>query len=285
MGKVGLGEVYKTVLITGATSGIGRATALYLSRRGYRVWGTGRDQDRLRELEALARTESLPLHLWRLDVTDATAISEALPRIIEEAGTLDALVNNAGYGLLGPLEELSLEELRAQFETNLFGVLRMVQGVLPHMRERRGGTIINVGSVSGHISSPGGGAYAASKFALRGLSQGLRMELSQFGINVVLVEPGLIRTNFHTRQTLGQRALDPQSPYYSYAKGIRERSERRQGRAADPITVAKRVQAILGSRRPHFSYTVGMDARAGVLAARWMPEGLLQFFVKRFIAG
>ncbi len=189
-----------TVLITGSSSGIGQVTALYLARRGYHVLATSRQLARLDGLMAQARSDSLPISAYQLDVNSPPSVEEAVPQILDQVGGLDGLVNNAGYGLWGCLEDLTLEEVKSQFETNLFAVLRMSQAVLPHMRERHSGTIINVGSVSGRIGAPAGGAYAASKSALAGLSRVLRMEVAQFGIRVVLIEPGVIRTHPRLRE-------------------------------------------------------------------------------------
>ena len=214
----------KTVLITGASSGIGKATALYLAHRRYHVLATSRELSRLDELMAHAKTDSLPISAYQLDVNEPASVEQVIPQILDHVGGLDALVNNAGYGLWGYLEDLTIEEVKAQFETNLFAVLRMSQAVLGHLRERHSGTIVNVGSVTGHVASPAGGAYAASKFALLGLSRVLRMEVAQFGIRVVLVEPGLFRTNFNQNLVFGERVLDSQSPYHTYARRIRKSS-------------------------------------------------------------
>ena len=175
-----------TVFITGASSGIGKATALYLARRGYRVVATSRELSRLDELTEQPQSGSAAILTYQLDINEPASVEEVVPRIISEASGLDALINNAGYGLWGCLEQLTVEEVKAQFETNLFAVLRMSQAVLPSLRERGGGTIVNVGSVVGQISSPAGGAYSASKFVLESVTKVLRMEAAQFGIRVVL---------------------------------------------------------------------------------------------------
>ena len=162
-----------TVLITGASSGIGKATALYLARRGYHVLASSRELGRLDELMAQGGAESLPISAHQLDVNDQVSVAAVVPRILDQVGALDALINNAGYGLWGCLEDLTMEEVKVQFETNLFAVLRMSQAVLPHMRERRRGTIINVGSVAGRIGSPGGGAICRQQIRPGGPDQGL----------------------------------------------------------------------------------------------------------------
>ena len=273
----------KTVLITGASSGIGEATALHLARRGYRVLATSRELSRLERLMAQDRSPSLDILPYQIDVNEAASVESVVPSMLEGVGSLDGLVNNAGYGLWGCLEDLTIEEVKAQFETNVFAVLRMSQAVLPHMRERGGGTIINVGSVAGRIGSPAGGAYAASKFALEGLSKVLRMEVAQFGVRVVLIEPGLFRTNFFRDRVVGERALDPRSQYYGYASRIGGHSEGNQRWAGDPAKVAKLIAKVLESRHPRQRYPVGIDARLGTLASRLLPDGLLEYIVKRVI--
>ena len=274
----------QNVLITGASAGIGQATAIHLARKGYHVVATSRKLDRLDDLTSLARTESLSLSAYQLDVNDPASVGKVVPEIIEEAGGLDSLVNNAGYGLRGCLEDLTMEEVKAQFETNLFAVLRMCQAVLPHMRERQWGTIVNVGSVAGHIGIPGGGAYAASKSALACISKVLRMEVAQFGVRVVLIEPGLFRTRFHENQVVGQGVLDPSSPFYDYSQWIRRNAGRSQRWAGNPMRVAKAIGSLLEAKHPGPSYAVGADARLGMLAVRLLPDRLLDFIVGNVVA-
>ena len=182
----------QTILITGATSGIGRDAALYLASRGHRVIGTGRNE------RALAELRDAGVHALRMDVTDDASIASAAAQVdaITDGYGLDVLVNNAGYGLFGPLEMLSDRDVRAQFDTNVFGLLAVTRTFLPQMRERGAGKIINVSSVGGRLTLPLGGAYNATKYAVESMSDALRMEVKQFGVSVVLIEPGYIKTNF-----------------------------------------------------------------------------------------
>ncbi len=253
------GRVRVTAVVTGASSGIGRATALRLAREGYHVVATSRDVNR------------------------SESVDEVVPQLLDDAGRVDALVNNAGYGLWGCLEDVSIDEVKAQFETNVFGVLRLTQAFLPHMRERTNGTIVNVGSVSGQIGSPAGGAYAASKFALRGLTTVMRMELAPFGLRVVLIEPGLFRTQFMQNRVIGRKALDPKSPYSLHTQRIARSSGSHQRWAGDPDRVARTIARIIKSRRPKARYTVGADAFLGSLAARLLPDSVLHYIVMRTI--
>ena len=273
-----------TVLITGASAGIGNATALYLARRGYHVAATSRKLSRLDELMSVARSDSLSISAYQLDINEPASVADVVPEIIGQNGALYALINNAGYGLWGCLEDLTMEEVKAQFETNFFAVLRMSQAVLPGMRDRGSGIIVNVGSVLGCIGSPAVGAYSATKFALVGLTSVLRMELAQFGIRAVLIEPGLFRTNFHRDKVIGERALDPQSPYWSYVGRIRSNSGEYRLWGADPSKVAKTIGRVLSAKHPRPRYAVGIDARLGTLAVRLLPERFVQYMVQRFVA-
>ena len=273
-----------TVLITGASAGIGKATALYLARRGYHVAATSRKLSRLDELMSVARSDSLSISAYQLDINEPASVADVVPEIIGQNGALYALINNAGYGLWGCLEDLTMEEVKAQFETNFFAVLRMSQAVLPGMRDRGSGIIVNVGSVLGCIGSPAVGAYSATKFALVGLTSVLRMELAQFGIRAVLIEPGLFRTNFHRDKVIGERALDPESPYWSYVGRIRSNSGEYRLWGADPSKVAKTIGRVLSAKHPRPRYTVGIDARLGTLAVRLLPERFVQYMVQRFVA-
>lgn len=272
-----------TVLITGASSGIGKVTALHLARAGYHVAATTRKLDRLDELVDLAETESLSITPYELDINDSSLVTKVMPEILARVGKLDGLINNAGYGLWGCLEDLTAEELKAQFDTNLFAVFSLSQAVLPHMRERGHGTIINVGSVVGRLGIPAGGAYCASKFALEGLSRVMRMEVASFGVRVVLIEPGLFKTNFHNNRVMGAQVFDAGSPYYKYSQRIKKNSNGNQSWAADPMKVAKLIGKVLRAKRTRPSYAVGIDAKLGVLATRLLPDGLIEFVMKRAV--
>ena len=263
------------VLITGASSGIGLATALYMAERGYRVVGTSRSKDRLAGLEEEASRRGLPVAGVELDINSEAGLTDALAAIAEEHGPVSVLVNNAGYGLFGPVQTLTTEELRAQFETNVFAVARLMRAVLPGMIEQGGGTIVNVSSILGRIGAPFHGAYAASKFALEGLSESFRTEAWPLGVRVVLVEPGLIRTAFPDNQAMAAGIeSDDAASYDRYLRRYRGRVRGAFERGADPVRVAKVVHGIVRSRRPRFRYPVGVDSRSGSLGARLLPEGV-----------
>jgi len=202
----------KAVLITGATDGLGKAAAILLAERGYRVYAAGRSAEKRAALDELAQAKNLPMKSLELDVTSDDSVRVAVQHVLAEAGAIDILINNAGLGYMAVVEELKMEDMRQQFETNVFGVLRVTQAVLPQMRERRSGRILMISSVAGLVSPQTYGAYSASKHALEGLSNALRLELYPFGIEVILIEPGYIVTNF--RQTAAELA----KPYLDAAQ-------------------------------------------------------------------
>ena len=261
------------VLITGASSGIGMATALYMAERGYRVVGTSRVRERLAGLEAEAARRGLPVAGVELDINNEAGLADALAAVVAEHGPVSVLVNNAGYGLFGPVQTLTTDELRAQFETNVFAVARLIRAVLPGMIDRGGGTIVNVSSILGRIGAPFHGAYASSKFALEGLSESLRTEVWPLGVRVVLVEPGLVSTAFPDNQAMAAAIeSDDAAPYDRYLSRYRSRARGAFDRGRDPVLVAKVIHGIARSRRPRFRYPVGIDSRFGSLAARVLPE-------------
>jgi NAD(P)-dependent dehydrogenase (short-subunit alcohol dehydrogenase family) len=204
---MGAERALQVVLITGATDGLGKAAALLLAARGYHVFAAGRSVERRARLDTLAYEKQLPLETVELDVCDDASVQRVVNGVLAKAGAIDVLINNAGVNYTGTLEDLRLEDWKRQFETNVFGVVRVTQAVLPHMRERRRGRIVMMSSVSGFVTPPAQGAYSSSKHALEGLSNALRLEMYSFGIDVVLIEPGYIVTGIQ------QAALELSKPY------------------------------------------------------------------------
>ncbi len=203
----------KVAVVTGSSSGIGYETSLTLSRNGFLTYATMRNLNKKENIKSLAEKEKLPLKMIELDVTDDGSVKNAIQSIKGEANRIDVLVNNAGYGVNGAFEDLAMEEIRAQYETNLFGVIRVTQAVLPIMRKQKSGIIVNISSGAGRFGYPGGSAYVSTKFAIEGLSESMAYELEPFGIRVVLVEPGVIRTNFVNSMVAAKKSQDPNSPY------------------------------------------------------------------------
>src|SRR5919106_2638905 len=201
-------------VVTGSSSGIGYETSLLMARNGFFTYATMRSTDKSNKIIDLIRNEKLPLEVLRLDVTDDKSVKEAIERIANEQGRIDVLVNNAGYALLGPLEELSIQEFKEQFETNVFGVVRVTKEILPIMRRQLHGTIVDISSIAGKIGFPLTSAYVSSKFALEGLSESIAYEIEQFGIKIILIEPGVIKTNFNNNIKVGKRVtITSNSPY------------------------------------------------------------------------
>ncbi len=269
------------VLITGSSSGIGLATSLYLARRGYTVWATMRNLERASELRAIAQSERLPIEIAPLDVRDEASVRSAVEKIINQSGRIDVLINNAGYGLRGAVEEVSLDEWQEQFETNFFGAIRVTQAVLPQMRAQRSGAIVNISSVLGRMAIPFSGPYTASKFALEGLTETLRYELAPFNIKVILIEPGFIATRFQENAQIAQAAQREESPYSLLKKASGRRVQRNIYRAAPPERVAETIYRALIHPKPKLRYPVGRDARLVLPLRRFLPEGLFELVLKR----
>lgn len=260
------------VLITGASSGIGKATALFLAERGYTVIATSRVASRLDDLHSEAKQRGASVIGVELDINSEDSVAFVVPELIERHGAIDVLVNNAGFGLWGPVEVLSTAELKSQFETNFFAAVRMMQAVLPAMIEQRRGAIVNISSVLGRIGTPFNGAYVSSKFALEGISESLKVEVQPFGVRVAMVEPGLFRTSFPDNSVRGEAADDDSSTYYPYIRKQGENHDLFELLGGDPMRVARVVHKIITSPAPNFRNPVGIDARAGTLAARLLPE-------------
>ena len=253
-------------VVTGSSSGIGFETSLLLARNGFFTYATMRNLGKSNKIIELKQKEKLPLEVLKLDVADDKSVKEAIEKIANEQETIDVLVNNAGYGLLGPLEELSIEEFKEQFEANVFGVIRVTQSVLPIMRMQRHGTIVNISSVAGRMGFPLTPAYVSSKFALEGLSESMAYELEQFGIKVILIEPGVIKTNFDNNLKIGKNVSTTTNDYCSPYAEITEKRiaafKPRFKNGSSPIEVAKVILNAITSRNvpPESRYLVGNDA-------------------------
>jgi NAD(P)-dependent dehydrogenase (short-subunit alcohol dehydrogenase family) len=248
----------KSVLITGATDGLGKALALLLAARGYRVFAAGRSAQKLAQLEALAREKRLPLESLALDVCSDDSVQRAVNDVLGKAGDIDVLVNNAGVNYTAAVEDLSMEDWRAQFETNFFGVLRVTRAILPHMRERRSGRILMMSSLSGLITPPTQGAYSSSKHALEGLSNALRMELYPFGIDVVLIEPGYIITGIQKASAeLSKPYVKNGGPYAPlYARFFTSVNDTRAKSTTTPEDCARVMLHAIETPRPKPRYGV-----------------------------
>ncbi|MCY7418922.1 MAG: oxidoreductase [Chloroflexi bacterium] len=268
-------------LVTGASSGIGEATARTLLNLGCTVYAGARQVDRMAELAALGS------HTIALDVTDDAAMVAAVDRILQEQGRIDVLVNNAGYGAYGAMEDVSSAEARRQFDVNLFGLARLTQLVLPGMRARKRGRIVNIASVGGHIYGPMGSWYHATKFAVEGFSDALRLELAPFGIQVVIIEPGEIRTAWGGIAADSLRETSGSGAYAEQARTVAKVLERSlsSGTGSPPELVAETIGRAVTSRRPKTRYAVGRGARTLILARRLLPDRVFDRVMRRLFAG
>ena len=259
----------RTVLITGCSTGIGRATAVHLAARGHRVYATARRP------ESIADLESEGCKTLTLDVTDDASMRAAVRTVEDAEGAVDALVNNAGYSIQGPFEEAAMDDVRKQFETNVFGAVALTQMVLPKMREQRWGRIVNVSSMGGRITLPGGAFYHATKHALEAISDVARFELKPFGIAVVLIEPGIIRTQFGDTAVASVEEAD--GPYASFNASLKKLLDSAYSgplakAGVGPERVAKTIGKAIESRRPKTRYVVPAATMGILFARRVLPD-------------
>lgn len=256
-------ERSSVAVVTGSSSGIGLETSLLLARSGFHTYATVRNIDRAHQLVDIVKKEKnkLPLEVLPLDITEDNSVKSTIDKILEESGRIDVVVNNAGYGLIGALEDIPMEQVKAHFDTNLFGPIRVMQNVLPIMRKQRSGTIVNISSMGGRIAFPLSSTYSGTKFALEGVTDSLGYEVEQFGIKVILIEPGVVRTNFAKSMKKIGKTKNPNSPYAKLLE-IREatRKERLESSSVTPDEVAKVVLKAITSPNPDARYVVGDDA-------------------------
>jgi NAD(P)-dependent dehydrogenase (short-subunit alcohol dehydrogenase family) len=247
----------KVAIVTGSSSGIGFETALALAREGYYTYATMRDTKKGNQIKEVAKKENLKLEVLEIDVNKDETVQAAINKIVNEKSRIDVLVNNAGYGLFGCLEDLSMDDLKAQFETNFFGIVRTSQAVIPVMRKQKSGIIVNISSVAGRIGFPVSPAYISSKFALEGLSESMRYELSPFGINIIIIEPGVIKTNFMSST---KKSMKPDSVYKDITNKVIMGISMMAEMGTSPQEVAKTIIKAIKSENPLPRYVVGNDA-------------------------
>jgi NAD(P)-dependent dehydrogenase (short-subunit alcohol dehydrogenase family) len=273
----------KVVIITGSSSGIGLESALLLARNSYITYATMRSPEKDTSIKAAVQKEHLPIRVIQLDVNDDNSVKSAIDHIVSEAGRIDVLVNNAGYSLGGALEDLSMDEIQSQYETNLFGLIRVTQAVIPTMRKQRSGRIINISSGAGIFGFPGYSAYVSTKFAVEGLSESIAYELEPFGIKVILIEPGFIRTNFTQPTIVGKKAQDPESPYSEMMQKIMASASELIKNASPAELVANIILDAASNPNPRLRYLAGKDVESWAAGKKNMDE--LEFFnmIKRII--
>lgn len=258
----------KVVLITGVSSGIGKALAEQLASEGYRVYGTVRTRSETRAYETVS-----------MDVTNEQSVAAGIARVLEKEGRIDILVNNAGMGIAGSVEEALVSEAYRQLDVNFFGVLRVVKLVLPGMRERQSGLILNVSSIGGVMGIPFQGHYTASKFALEGLSEVIHLEASRLGIKVVIVEPGDVRTGFTAKREIHEAHKNSHYPWFGRAV---EAIVFDESHGLTPEYCARRIAKIIGKRTPRFRYVVSLPSQKVTVALyRLLPYRLFARFLQR----
>ena len=269
----------KTALVTGASSGIGEATALKLQELGYTVYGAARRTDRLHRLTDRG------IRPLAMDVTDDASMQAGIEKIVTETGRIDVLVNNAGYGSYGALEDVPLEEARYQFEVNVFGAIRLTQLALPHMRAQRSGTVVNITSMGGKVHTPLGGWYHGTKFALEALSDCLRVEAKPFGIDVVVIEPGGIATEWGgiAADKLEKSSTDGAYAAQAAAVASALRSEANAERNSPPSVIADTIGRAVTARRPRTRYAKGFGARPLIALRRILPDRAFDAVISRAI--
>ncbi len=264
------------ILVTGASSGIGLATAVYLAKHRFEVYVTLRDLGHRDALDAEAARHNVKLNVLQLDVNDQTSIDKAVNTVVERSGGIYAVINNAGILIRGYFEDLSDEEMRRVFNTNVFGTMAVTRTVLPFMRAAQRGRIIIMSSAGGKIASPGASAYCSSKFALEGFGESLAQEVLPFGVHVSLIEPGFIQTElFGRNRHTAANASDPSRPYYQWFQRVEALTDEQLRRVGKPpIKVAKAVYAALTADRPRLRYIVGRRAKLLINLRRYAPGEL-----------
>ena len=274
----------KIAVVTGTSTGIGFETALALAREGYYTYATMRDTTKSQKIKELGQKENLKINVLKLDVDDETSVKTAIQKILDEKQRIDVLVNNAGWGLWGCVEDVSVDEFKAQFDTNFFSIIRLIQEVGPTMRKQGSGTIVNVSSVVGRIGFPASPAYISSKFALEGLSESLRFELAPFGIDVVIIEPGVIKTNFMKNMKMAEK-YGPESVYMDITDKVVSGVKMMCEMGTDPKEVADAIIKATKDENPLPRYIVGNDASMFLEAKKNKTDLEFENYLKKELYG
>ena len=277
----------KVAVVTGSSSGMGYETSLILARNGFHTFATMRKVDSgggaggSKQIIDIAKNENLPLQVIQLDVNDDKSVTDAINRIAKEKDRIDVVINNAGYDLMGALEESSMDEIKEQFETNFFGAVRATKEVLPVMRRQGAGKIVNITSMGGRIAIPLSSSYHGSKFALEGLSESIRYELEPFGIKVILIEPGAVGSNFWKNIKIAKSSSDSNSPYTQFGNKILKAYEQMEQNTISPSVIAKTILDAVTSNYPQLRYVVGEDAAKTLEARKNMPDNEFGDLIKK----
>ena len=271
-------------LVTGCSSGIGLETAIALSREGHFTYATMRDVKKSGSLDKIVNDEGLPIKVLELDVDSEKSVDDAIAKIMEEKGRVDTLINNAGWGMWGTVEDVSIEEFKQQFETNFFSIIRMIQKIAPIMRKQKSGNIVNVSSVAGRIGFPVTPAYISSKFALEGLSECLRFELGPFGINIIIIEPGVIKTNFFDSMKMAKKS-NSDSVYNEITSKVVSGVKMMAEMGTESKEVANTIIKSINAENPLPRYIVGNDAMMFLEAKKMKTDIEFENYIKKELYG
>ena len=274
----------KVAVVTGTSSGIGFETSLALAREGYFTYATMRDTTKSNKIKEIAQKENLKINVLELDVDDEKSVKSAIAQILDQKQRIDVLVNNAGWGLWGCVEDVSVDEFKEQFETNFFSIIRLIQEVAPTMRKQGSGTIVNVSSVVGRIGFPASPAYISSKFALEGLSESLRFEFAPFGVDVIIIEPGVIKTNFMKNMKMAKKSeLDTvyKDITTKVVSGVKMMAEM----GTPPKEVANTIVKAIKDKKPLPRYIVGNDALMFLEAKKSKTDIEFENYLKKELYG
>ena len=271
-------------LVTGCSSGIGLETAIALGREGHFTYATMRDVKKSGSLDKIVNDEGLPIKVLELDVDSEKSVDDAIVKIMEEKGRVDTLINNAGWGMWGAVEDVSIEEFKQQFETNFFSIIRLIQKIAPIMRKQKSGNIVNVSSVAGKIGFPVSPAYISSKFALEGLSECIRFELGPFGINVIIIEPGVIKTNFFDSMKMAKKS-DSDSVYNEITSKVISGVKMMAEMGTESKEVASTIIKSINAENPLPRYIVGNDAMMFLEAKKMKTDIEFENYIKKELYG
>jgi len=274
----------KVAVVTGTSSGIGFETSLALAREGYFTYATMRDTTKSDKIKEIAQKENLKINVLELDVDDEKSVKSAIAQILDQKQRVDVLVNNAGWGLWGCVEDVSIDEFKEQFETNFFSIIRLIQEVAPTMRKQGSGTIVNVSSVVGRIGFPASPAYISSKFALEGLSESMRFEFAPFGVDVIIIEPGVIKTDFMKNMKMAKKSeLD--TVYKDITTKVVSGVKMMVEMGTPPKEVANTIVKAIKDKKPLPRYVVGNDALMFLEAKKSKTDIEFENYLKKELYG
>lgn len=259
----------KTVLVTGASAGIGRATAILLAQNGYNVYGAARRSEKMQDLK------NYGIKPISLDVTQDESVTACVERIFNEAGSIDILINNAGFGSYGAIEDVTMKDAKYQLEVNVYGAMHLTKLVLPEMRQNKYGKIVNISSVGGKIASPLGGWYHASKFAIEALSDAMRLEVKQFGIDVIVIEPGGTKSEWGNIAVESLMRVSGHTAYGDFVTAFQKAFNQLAGNVPEPIVIAKLIQQSIEAKKPKTRYTGGYMAKPMLFLRNILPDKML----------